>query len=162
MTYRSNGRYIRRAINEDGKTEITLEISSPISLDKDKIYRIEFKEAKSSRTLQQNAYLWAIIHDISVNRNGDRATDDDDMTVYVELLEKANAKFEYIACLPEADRLIRQQFRAVRLLNQFEHKGKVFNQYKVFVGSSKFDTAEMAKLIDMALDVAMMEGAWSE
>lgn len=139
-----------------------MEISSPISLDKDKIYRIEFKEAKSSRTLQQNAYLWAIIHDISVNRNGDRATDDDDMTVYVELLEKANAKFEYIACLPEADRLIRQQFRAVRLLNQFEHKGKVFNQYKVFVGSSKFDTAEMAKLIDMALDVAMMEGAWSE
>lgn len=162
MIYRSNGRYVRKSINEDGKTEITIEISSPISLEKDKIYRIEFKEAKSSRTLQQNAYLWAIIHDISVNRNGDRATDDDDMAVYVELLEKANAKFEYIACLPEADRLIRQQFRAVRLLNQFEHKGKTFNQYKVFVGSSKFDTAEMAKLIDMALDTAMMEGAWSE
>ena len=158
-----NARYLRRSRNEDGHTEIVLELSSVrdeviIEEIEKALYRVSMTPVKSKRSLDQNAYLWTLLHDISVARNGELATSESDWEVYIEALERAQAKFEYVACLPEAYELLKQQFRATKIMNEFEHNGKTFIQAKVFYGSSKMDVKEMAKLLDTVIMMAQAEG----
>lgn len=76
-----------------------------------------------------------------------------------ELLEQLEGvKTEYIAALPETEDTLKKQFRAIQYCNSFEHKGRTFNQYRVFVGSSKMDKAEMALLLDTVMDMASEVG----
>lgn len=154
------GKPIKRVVNEDGNSELTISIDNYRNqqlikeLDKEKVYRIQFEEVKSKRSIESNRLLWALIHDISQAINGTRATDEDDWNIYLQALEKAGAKYEYIACLPEGESLLKQQFRAVKLMNSFEHNNRTFNQYKVYYGSSKFNSSEMAQLINTVMDMA--------
>ena len=159
-----NARYLRRSRNEEGHTEIVLELSSVRDeviieqLQKNALYRLNFSEIKSKKPLQQSHYLWSLLHDISVARNGELATSESDWEVYIEALERAQAKFEYVACLPEAYELLKRQFRATKIMNEFEHNDKKFLQLKVFYGSSKMDIKEMAKLLDTVIMMAQEEG----
>lgn len=158
------GTFLRKVRNEDGKLEITFELNSTQDeiiaeqLQKKTLYRFNFVEVKSKRTLQQSAYMWALIHDISVLRNSPLATSDEDWEIYIEALERAQAKFEYVACLPEAYEVLKSDFRASKIMNEFEHNGKTFIQAKVFYGSSKMDVKEMAKLLDTVIMMAQDEG----
>ena len=154
------GKPIKRVVNEDGNVEITLLIENfrnqqlVKELEKEKEYLIEFNILKSKRSIEQNKMLWKLIHDISQCINGERANDEDDWNIYLQALEKAGAKYEYIAVLPKAEKILKQQFRAVKLMNSFEHNGRTFNSYKVYYGSSKMNTKEMTLLIDTVLDMA--------
>ena len=156
---RITAKYLRRNTNEDGNLEVTLLIENYRNrevikeLVKDVDYRIQFNEVKSKRTLEQNALMWAIIHDIAVARGGERATNDD-WDIYLEALERAGAKYEYIAVLPKAEKLLKETYRAVKKGNSFEMNGKTFNSYKVYYGSSKMDTKEMTLLLETVLDMA--------
>lgn len=157
-----NANYVRKSRNEDGRLEITLEVNSVhdeqiIEEIEKALYRVSMTPVKSKRSIQQNKYLWELIHDISVARTG-LPTSDDDWDIYLEALEKAQAKFEYVACLPEAYELLKRQFRATKIMNEFEHNGKTFLQLKVFYGSSKMDVKEMAKLLDTVIMMAQDEG----
>ncbi len=158
-------RYIRKIINEEGHTEITLELNSSMDnqvitlLEKGLLYRFKWLEVKSKRSLRQNSLLWEIIHEISIARNSERASSEDDWNIYLEALERAQAKFTFIAVKPEALPFLKEQFRAVRELNTFTtEKGVEMVQVKVFYGSSKMDVNEMAKLIDTVLDMASEDG----
>ena len=42
------------------------------TLEKDKTYSIEIKEVKSKRSIEQNRYMWALLHEIDVAMNGER------------------------------------------------------------------------------------------
>ncbi len=156
MNFTAN--YLKRVVNEDGDTEVTFKISNYRDkevikeLQKDVPYRISCNVIKSKRSLEQNALMWKIIHEINVARGTERATDDWD--IYIEALERAGAKYEYIAFLPEAEELLKQQFRAIKLMNSFEHNGRTFNSYKVFYGSSKMNKEEMKLLLETVLDMA--------
>jgi len=123
-------------------------------------YRLNVNEIKSKRTLEQNALLWQLIHEIAIARSGVRANDDED--IYYEALERAGAKYEYVACLPSAEKVLLKHFRAIKKLNSFTHKGKIFNQYKAFYGSSTMDKKEMSILLDTVLDMATEEGIETE
>ena len=157
------GKVNKRVINEDGNLELTLEINNLYhqeqikELKKDVDYRIEIEEVKSTRSIYQNNLMWKIIHDIAIARGGDRASEDD-WNIYLEALERTGAKFEYIAVLPQAEDILKKQFRAIKLMNTFEHKGKTFNQYKVYYGSSKLNTKEMSLLLEMVKDIAVESG----
>lgn len=156
-------RFLRKARNEEGRTEITLELSSVqdeliIEEIEKALYRVSMTPVKSKRSNDQNRLLWELLHDISVARNGELATSESDWEVYIEALERAQAKFEYVACLPEAYELLKHQFRATKIMNEFEHNGKTFIQAKVFYGSSKMDVKEMAKLLDTVIMMAQDEG----
>lgn len=158
-----NANYVRKSRNEDGRLEITLEVNSVhdeqiIEEIEKALYRVSMTPVKSKRSLDQNAYLWTLLHDISVARNGELATSESDWEVYIEALERAQAKFEYVACLPEAYELLKRQFRATKIMNEFEHNDKKFLQLKVFYGSSKMDVKEMAKLLDTVIMMAQEEG----
>ena len=124
-------------------------------LDPEKTYAIEIKEVKAKRSIQQNKYMWALIHEINVAING-RAGDD--MEIYTMCLERANVKFEYIACVPEAEPALREAFRAIKFIQKVHTKGRETNMYKCFIGSSKMSTKEMTDLIETVLDVASEVG----
>lgn len=120
-------------------------------LDEEKTYSVEIKEVRNNRTLAQNRYMWALLHEIDIAIN-DKPTDE--MDIYMTCLERANAKFDYIGALPETEETLRKNFRAIKFIKKIDLNGKEGNMYKVFIGSSKMDTKEMGLLIDTILDLA--------
>jgi len=114
-----------------------------LELDLTKEYQLEIKELKSTRTIQQNRYMWSLIHEISKEQGMD------DMEVYIQALEEANAKYEYIMAPEEAEENLKKGFRAVKITRPEIHNGKQFYIYKCFLGSSKFNVTEMKQLIDV-------------
>lgn len=116
------------------------------------------KAHKESRSIRQNSYLWAIIGKISDVINFEH-TSDSTMKIYAELLVKANVKYEFVLVLETAKHILESQFRAVIDTGQRrEINGKELVMYKVFIGSSKFDTKEMTELVDLALKYASEVG----
>lgn len=150
--------YLRKATNEDGDVEVTFLIKNYRDkeiikdLVKETPYRLNMNIIKSKRSIEQNSLMWALIHEISIARGTERANDDWD--IYLEALERAGAKFEYIAVLPEAERLLKESFRAIKLMNTFKYNDKVFNCYKTYYGSSKMDSKEMTLLLETVFDMA--------
>lgn len=130
-------------------------------LDKSKTYNIEIKEIKSDRTGRQNRYLWKLIRLIDEVENG-RTSRDGMESLYIELLERANAKVDFIMALPEAESLLRKSFRAVKFITEVAMEPQDMNMYKVVVGSSKMNTKEMSDLIDATLDYAYQVGIDSD
>ena len=117
----------------------------PLEISLEKEYQLEIKELKSTRTIQQNRYMWTLIHEISKEQGMD------DMEVYIQALEEANAKYEYIMAPEEAEENLKKGFRAVKVVRPEIHNNKKFYVYKCFVGSSKFNTQEMTRLIDVVV-----------
>lgn len=115
----------------------------PLEIDLEKEYQLDIKELKSARTAQQNRYMWALIHEIAKEQGMD------EMEVYIQALEEANAKYEYIMAPEEAEENLKKGFRAVKVVRPEIHNNKRFYVYKCFVGSSKFNTQEMKRLIDV-------------
>lgn len=115
---------------------------------------VEVKERKSSRSLRQNAMLWALINKIADEQSGEH-TADATMAVYCNLLQEANAAYDWL--LTNADKAeLLKSFRAVQDFGEREitaKNGERMNMrvYKCFIGSSKFDTKEMTTLIECAL-----------
>ena len=122
-------------------------------LEKDRLYSIEIKDAKSKRTLEQNRYLWALLAEIDKEINGERSNDA--WGIYCEALERCGAKFEFIIAPLAAESSLNRAFRAVRLMQQANDWQGVF---KCYYGSSKMDTKEMTLLIDTVLDMAEEAG----
>lgn len=156
-----NCKFLRKNINENNNYEITFEVSYCSynvlnKLDKSKNYLVNINEEKAKRTIQQNKTMWLILHEIAVARGGERANDD--WEIYLEALERAGAKYEYIAVLPEGVELIKSQFRAVKELNTFMQGGKEFQVLKVYYGSSKMNTKEMNLLLETVKDMAIESG----
>lgn len=145
---------IRRAMDESGDVEMTFSVKGyankqiASSVIKSSPFRISLAEIGSKRSLEQNALMWALIHEIA------EVMHQTDEEVYINALELADAKYEYIACLPDASDILAKHYRAIKLMNTFEHNGKTFNQYKVFYGSSTMNTKEMNKLIETVLQMA--------
>lgn len=120
---------------------------SDIEVEANKEYVLELREVRSKRTLQQNKYMWALIHKIAAHESQNM----DEVEVYSLALEQANAKYIYVKALPEAEDILRKSFRAVRVVRPDYENEREFVIYKCFVGSSKLDTKEMAKLLDIII-----------
>lgn len=154
-------KYERAVTDQNGDLEITFKVhgylDKQVAKELEQVdYRVSCSPLKSKRSMQQNRLLWEIIHDIGTARGTERANDDWD--IYLEALVRSGAKYEYIACLPEAEDLLKDQFRAVKYINSFDHHGRKMNQYQVFYGSSKMSTEEMGILLDTVMDMAAEEG----
>ena len=128
---------------------ISFELPYKLELELGKDYSLEIKPYKSSRSIEQNSLLWGLIQQISDE------TGNDPMDIYISALEKANAKYDYLQGLEEIEDDLKKVFRAVKPMNSFvNEKGKTIVTYKVWFGSSKFDSAEMTKLIDYVIGIA--------
>ena len=122
-------------------------VSDILKLDLSKIYQVEIKEYKHKRSIEQNKKMWALIHEIA------RATGDDDMQVYCGILEKADVKSDYVITAMNMEEALRKSFRAVKFIRMQEVNGKDCYVYKVYLGSSKMNTAEMSELLDITLNI---------
>ena len=98
-----------------------------MTLDMNKLYSIEIKEPKSKRSIQQNKLLWELIHLIAKKQG------QDDMEVYCELLERADAKSDYVLARPETEDALRKTFRGVKFIRQYQVNETMFNIYKVHI-----------------------------
>lgn len=123
-------------------------IADLLKLDMDKTYICEIKEPKSKRSLEQNKLLWKLIHRIA------KETYQDDEDVYCAVLEKADALSDYVITAMDMQDTLRKSFRGVKFIRMQEVNGKDCFVYKVYLGSSKMNTAEMTELIEITMQVA--------
>lgn len=116
-------------------------------LEQDNTKFFEVKEKKTTRSLQQNKLLWELIHKIAKQQN------QEDMEVYCALLERADAKSEYIITATEMEEALRKTFRGVKFIRKQLVNNKECNIYKVYLGSSKMNTKEMTELLDITIQL---------
>ena len=116
-------------------------------LEQDNTKFFEVKEKKTTRSLQQNELLWELIHKIAKQQN------QEDMEVYCALLERADAKSEYIITATEMEEALRKTFRGVKFIRKQLVNNKECNIYKVYLGSSKMNTKEMTELLDITIQL---------
>ena len=123
---------------------------SDIGIDLNKEYVLELKEVRHPRTIKQNKKMWALIREIAEHEEMNQT----EVEIYTSALEEANAKYIYLLGTKEAENELRKNFRAVKVVRPTFENGKEYIVYKCFIGSSKFSTKEMKKLLDIVISWA--------
>lgn len=108
-----------------------------LSQDRDKVF--EVKEHKEKRSLNANAYAWKLITEIA---NVTRLSKEE---VYLDML-KHYGQSEIVSVLSKIN--VSGYFKYYEAIGSASLQGKNFTHYKVFKGSSEYDTREMSILID--------------
>ena len=112
---------------------------------------VEVRPYKSKRSVEQNRLMWEMLDLLSEKANGKRDSEAVWET-YIIMLERFGAKYEYLMALPEAEKMLKEQFRASIKIETRDYNGKQMNIYKCFYGSSKFNTKEMTEFINSIQD----------
>ena len=120
--------------------------------DKDKL-SIEVKPYREKRSLNANAYAWKLIGEIA---DAVRASKEE---VYLEMLRRYGQS-EIISVLAHIP--IDQYIKYCEEAGESSLNGKLFKHYKVYKGSSEFDTREMSILIDGIVSEAKGLGIQTE
>ena len=105
--------------------------------------KAEITRIKDKKTLQQNRYMWELISQIAQKQN------QDEMEVYCQALQEANAKYTWLEGLPEIKEKLLQVYRAVQITRYEERFGKQFAIFKCYEGTSKYDKKEMMNLLEI-------------
>lgn len=105
--------------------------------DREKVY--EVKEHREKRSLNANAYAWCLIGKIADTVRASKGE------IYLKML-KRYGQSEIVSVVSSID--VTGYFKYYEPLAEVELQGKMFTHYRVFKGSSEFDTHEMAILID--------------
>ena len=111
----------------------------------DKNKKFEIKEYHKKRSLNANAYAWALIGKIAdVLRN---SKDE----IYLEMLKKYGQS-EIVSVLSDINAT--GYFKYFEEIATVKLQGKNFTHYKVFKGTSEYNTSEMAVFIDGVISEA--------
>lgn len=105
----------------------------------------EIKEYKPKRSLSQNAYCWQLIGKIA---DIQRLKKED---VYLQML-KDYGQFEIVSILASVNP--KGFIKYYEEIGTGQINGKEFKHYKVYKGSSEFDSKEMSILIDGVIQEA--------
>ncbi len=128
------------------KWEVTFEINEDItaSIDKikDKLLNLTAKIHREKRSLDANAYAWALMQKIA------EAIHTDKWAVYLMMLERYSPVFTHIIVRPEAVERVKGEWRTVKVLGPIQVNGSSGIQLQCYFGSSTFDSKEMASFID--------------
>lgn len=107
--------------------------------------RVRVVRYRKPRSLNANSLLWHCIGEIA------KATDNDIWAVYLDMLCHYGQS-TFICCRESAVETVKKQWRACIELGPVKINGKPGVQMQVFYGSSTYDTAEMSRLIDGAIE----------
>lgn len=132
--------------NDDGNVEVTFEVDDRLDafglLDalygKEKL-SIQVDEYKKKRSINANNYAWKLITEIG---NKTRQSKED---VYLLML-KRYGQSEMVSVLAHVP--FGKFVKYYDEVGESELKGKLFKHYRVYQGSSEFDTKEMSIFID--------------
>lgn len=108
-----------------------------LNQDREKLF--EVKPYRQKRSLNANSYAWVLINEIA---NRLRTSKDE---VYQEML-KRYGQSKVISVLSEID--ISRFVKYYEEIGKGHVEGKEFTHYRCFIGSSEYDSREMAILID--------------
>lgn len=104
-------------------------------------FDIEIKRHREKRSLNANALFWKMCGSLA------EVLHISDEEAYLHLLERYGVK-KYIVVKPEAVESVKGLFRAVEEMGGVIVDGKRGVQLKCTVGSSQYDTKQMARLIE--------------
>lgn len=149
---RFKGFYGRIATAENGDMELTLLVRGNADIavakhmanelkTKNKKFSFEVKEDRAKRSLNANAYLWALLEQMANMLN----TSKDE--VYLQMLERYGV-FTYLAVKSSVVERVEQEWRYVRNLGEATVNGKKAIQLQCYFGSSTYDTKEMSRLLE--------------
>jgi hypothetical protein len=144
-------KYLKRVYNELGHSEITLCVPNRLhqswlnELENDIDYSVEIKKVKSKRSVQQNKLLWSLLHLL------ENATKELAIDWYIKALVDTGAVVDYVWGTVATEDMLKKSFRAVQRVKPHKIKNSDGWLYRVIVGSSKFNIAEMNELIDTVL-----------
>ena len=116
-----------------------------LKIDEKEYLKVEIKKVKDKKTLQQNKYMWKLIHQIARKQN------QDEMEVYCQALQEANAKYTWLKGFPEIKENLLRVFRAVQITRYEEEHGKQLAIFKCYEGTSKYDKQEMMELLEIII-----------
>lgn len=135
---------------------LALKMTRPFQIDESKKYEVNIQEYHSKRSLEQNSYMWLLIGEIDKKLNGGRPNEPID--VYIQCLQRANAKYDFVYVIHDAVNELKKKFRAMEYIGKVEVNGVILENWKIYYGSSTMNTKEMSNLIDCILDYASEVG----
>lgn len=118
------------------------------TLDESKEYTIEVKEKKKKRSLDANAYFWALTDELAKKLNKPK-TD-----IYREYIKEIGGVSDTLCMLNKAVDKFCERWASMGIGYQTDTmKSKLEGCTNViaYYGSSTYDTAQMSRLIDMAV-----------
>lgn len=124
-------------IDDTGKIEKFLPLI--FRLDKDTVYDVKIDKHREKRSLNANAYLWKLVTEIGNVLNKSKEE------VYLQMLIDYGQS-EMVSILSEID--VKGYFKYYKLAGTSLLNGKEFNHYKIYKGSSEYDTKEMSILLE--------------
>lgn len=124
-------------IDDTGKIEKFLPLI--FRLDKDTVYDVKIDKHREKRSLNANAYLWKLVTEIGNVLNKSKEE------VYLQMLIDYGQS-EMVSILSEID--VKGYFKYYKLAGTSILNGKEFNHYKIYKGSSEYDTKEMSVLLE--------------
>lgn len=118
-----------------------------LNQDRDKPF--EVKPYRQKRSLNANAYAWTLMNEIA---NRLRTSKDE---VYLEML-KRYGQCEVVSVLSDID--ISRFVKYYEEIGKGHVEGKEFTHYRCYIGSSEYNSREMAILIDGIISEAEQLG----
>ncbi len=150
MTNEDNDLVVSYVVHGIDKTKAMLSYEETKACNKK--LQVEVKPYRSQRSLEQNKALWWLLGKMADSMSGskDKTSTEE---CYAVVLEEANVSYDFILAPAEAEKKLKEVFRVVIKIGTREVNAKELNMYKVFIGSSKFDTKEMTELIEITLRI---------
>ena len=108
-----------------------------LNQDREKVF--EVKQHREKRSLNANAYAWTLIGKIA---DVVRSSKDE---IYLQML-KRYGQSSIVSVVSEVD--VSGYFKYYEEFGQSSLNGKDFTHYKIFKGSSEYDSKEMSIVID--------------
>lgn len=115
----------------------------------DRAKQYEIKEHKEKRSLSQNAYAWKLINELANKLN--RSKED----IYMEML-RSYGQSEIVSILSSISPA--GYFKYYEPIGTGVINEKEFTHYKIYKGSSEFDSREMSVFIDGIIQEAEAQG----
>lgn len=118
-------------------------------LDKDIIYDVKIRKHREKRSLDQNAYCWKLINEMGNILKKSKEE------IYLQML-KDYGQSEIVSILSSINP--KGYFKYFELIGSGVVNNKEFNHYKIFKGSSEFDSKEMSIFIEGVIQEAKQLG----
>lgn len=141
----------------DGRQRVTLSLIGDWRADFDKLkgeeLDVEIKKHREKRSLDANAYMWALVGKIAEAMTPPLPKDD----VYREML-RSYGQSGMVSIAEKYVEQFEREFKYRDELGRSELNGKTFVHYRFYIGSSKYDSKEMSLLVDGVVSEAKALG----
>lgn len=151
------GRVIDVSYSVDGKSRVSLclrgncadELAQLMNADVD----VSIKKHRNRRSLDANAYAWALISQIAERITPPLNKEE----TYLEMLRRYGQS-GVISVRSDAAEAVRRAYKYADELATAELNGREFVHLRVYIGSSEYDTREMALFLDGIIEEARALG----